>query len=98
MQAISKVGGDITCLHNNTEKYISFSLNQLRFIDSAQFLLASLDRLVSSNKPESFRITNAFYPDKIDLLLRKGVYPYEYIDSWDKLDLLSLPLKEKFYS
>ena len=33
---------------NNTEKYISFSLGQLRFIDSAQFLLGRLDRLVSS--------------------------------------------------
>ena len=33
----------LTCIPNNTEKYIS-SLGQLRFIDSAQFLLASLDR------------------------------------------------------
>ena len=63
MQAISKVGGEITCIPNNTEKYISFSLKQLRFIDSAQFLLASLDRQVTSNKPESFHITNTFYPD-----------------------------------
>ena len=49
MQAISKVDGRISCIPNNTEKYISFSLGQLRFIDSAQFLLASLDKLVTAN-------------------------------------------------
>ena len=38
----------LTCIPNNTEMYISFSLGQLRFIDSAQFLLASLDKLISS--------------------------------------------------
>ncbi|KAK3791050.1 hypothetical protein RRG08_010454 [Elysia crispata] len=38
MQAISKVEGRMSCIPNNTEKYISFSLGQLRFIDSAQFL------------------------------------------------------------
>ena len=35
---------------------------------------------------------------KFVLLLRKGVYPYEYIDSWEKFDKNTLPLKEAFYS
>ena len=83
---------------NNTEKYISFSLGQLRFIDSFQFLLTSLDKLVSANKPESFLITNTFYPDesKRNLLMRKGVYPYKYMDSWDKFDETELPNKDCF--
>lgn len=33
----------ISCIPNNMEKYISFSLNNLRFIDSMQFLNAFLD-------------------------------------------------------
>ena len=57
MQAISNVKGKIFCIPNNTEKYISFSLGQLRFIDSAQFLLAPLERLVAANEPEVFRVT-----------------------------------------
>ena len=32
------------------------------------------------------------------MLLRKGVYPYEYMDSWEKFDETSLPNKEAFYS
>ena len=29
---------------------------------------------------------------------RKGVYPYEYVDSWKKLEETALPPKEAFYS
>ena len=29
--------------------------------------------------------------NKFVLLLRKGVYPYEFMDSWEKFDKTSLP-------
>ena len=32
------------------------------------------------------------------MLLRKGVYPYEYMDSWEKFNEKSLPSKEDFYN
>ena len=32
------------------------------------------------------------------LSLRKGVYSYEYMDSWEKFDETALPSKEAFYS
>ena len=32
------------------------------------------------------------------MLLRKGVYPYEYMDEWEKFRETSLPQKEEFYS
>ena len=32
------------------------------------------------------------------MLLRKGVYPFEYMDSWEKFDKTSLPDQEAFYS
>ena len=35
---------------------------------------------------------------KFILLLRKGVYPYEYMDSWEKFDGTRIPLKEDFNS
>ena len=32
------------------------------------------------------------------MLLRKGAYPYEYMDSWERFDETSLPDKEAFHS
>ena len=90
----------MSCIPNNTEKYISFSLEQLRFIDSAQFLVAPLSKLVAANKPETFQITARYEPDhqKRTLLMRKGVYPYEFMDSWGRFEETQLPPMEAFYS
>ena len=44
---------------------------------------------------------NAMYetdPEKRALLLRKGVYPYEYVDDWQRFDEICLPPKDAFYS
>ena len=100
VQAISKVEGRVSCIPYNTEKYISFSLGQLRFIDSAQFLLASLDKLVAANPPGAFQITAQHEPnrERRELLMRKGVYPYEYMDTWDRFTEPNLPQRKAFYS
>ena len=45
--------------------------------------------------------TYIFYDNDLNkfvLLLRKGVYPYEYMDSWEKFNETSLPSKKDFYS
>ena len=36
--------------------------------------------------------------NKFVMLLRKGVYPYEYMDGWDKFNETSIPNKESFYN
>ena len=36
--------------------------------------------------------------NKFILLLRKGVYPYEYMGDWEKFNETTLPEKEEFYS
>ena len=36
--------------------------------------------------------------NKFILFLRKGVYPYKYMDSWEKFNETSLPAKKYFYS
>ena len=36
--------------------------------------------------------------NKFVLLLRKGVYPYEYMDSWERFNETLLPPKKAFYS
>ena len=50
---------------------------------------------------EIFKNTFKFSNNDINefiFLLRKGVYPYEYIDDWEKFNETSLPEKEEFYS
>ena len=100
MHAISKVEGRMSCIPNNTEKYISFSLGHLRFIDSAKFLLASLDKLVAANPPGAFQIIAQHQPnrERRELLMRKGVYPYEFMNTWDRFTEPKLLSKEVFYS
>ena len=99
MQAISETEGDLKCIANNMEKYIYFSIGQLRFIDSLQFVNASLDKLVKSNDPDSLLITSNYEPDfnKVGLLLKKEMYPYEYMDNFESFKETSLPKKEAFY-
>ena len=50
---------------------------------------------------ERFASTYKFCNDDINkfiMLLGKGVYPYEYMDGWDKFNEKSIPCKESFYS
>ena len=79
------------------EKYITFSLGGLRFIDSLNFLQASLDSLARATPKESLKITSTIAKGS-DLLYKKGIYPYEYMDSWERFTETRLPDKEEFYS
>ena len=41
---------------------------------------------------------NHIYTNKFILLLRKGVYPYEYTNDWEKFNETLLTKKEDFYT
>ena len=49
------------------------------------------------NFPTLYKFCNGDL-NKFFLLLRKGIYPYEYIDSWERFDENTIPPKEVFYS
>jgi len=55
MQAMVRVQGEISCIPNNTEKYVSFSLGNLRFVDSLNFMMSSLEALVNGSAPEDLK-------------------------------------------
>ena len=102
----------IDVIAQNSEKFITFSFGACQFKDSFAFLTASLDKLVRLNKYEGnekikdwdthfrYTSTNPYIKSKTDLnlLTDKGVYPYGYMNSWDKFDETKLPKKEDFYS
>ena len=71
----------------------------IRFIDSFKFMATSLEKLVNNLPKDDFINLSLYYSgDKFNLLTSKGVYPYEYMDSLEKLKETKLPPKESFYS
>ena len=90
---------NISAIPNNMEKYMAFMLgNHLTFIDSFQFMSSSLEKLVSNLPKESLKYTSQKFKGKeLDLMARKGVYPYDYMNCFDKFNE-KLPSKEEFYS
>ena len=111
----------ISCIPNNDEKYISFSLkfelkritkwdprkeewievvipHEIRFLDSFKFTLSGLEGLVKNLSREDLKETTRFFGEKIDLVSRKGVYPYEFMDDFEKFKKQSLPKKTSFFS
>ena len=73
MQAISQLQSEDKCVANNMEKYVTFSVGGLRFIDSLNFLLGSLDSLVKATPKETLVNTAEIAKDS-DLLFKKGTY------------------------
>ena len=62
-------------------------------------MASSLDKLSSNMKIDQFVNLKKYYSgNQLSLLLRKGAYPYDYVDSIKKLDETSLPPNEAFYS
>ena len=49
---------------------------------------------------KNFNHTSRFWgcDEKFRLMIKKGVYPYEYMDGWKKFEETSLPPKDAFYS
>ena len=55
----------------------------LRFIDSCRFMASSLDKLASNLDDDQCKHLREFYNEEevFRLMRRKGVYPYDYMDS-----------------
>ena len=71
---------------------------EIRFIDSFKFLQTSLAKLIKNLQPDDFYNTKEIFKDNVELLTRKGVFPYDYVSSIEKLAETQLPPKEEFYS
>ena len=61
---------------------------------------SSLDSLVNNltRGGNEFFGFEDYNESQYKLLIRKGIYPYEYMDDWDKFRETTLPPKEAFYS
>ena len=58
-------------------------------------------RKLTNESIKNFQTLHKFWSgdlNKFFLLLRKGIYPCEYIDSWQRFDENTITPKEAFYS
>lgn len=101
---------DVDIIPQTKEKYISMSATypmetvrgkdgnekvikmKIEFKDSYQFLLSSLDKLVKALDPSQL-----IHSKKVDATSSaKGIFPYEWFDSLEKLECKSLPSQDCF--
>ncbi|XP_072375164.1 uncharacterized protein [Diabrotica undecimpunctata] len=100
------IKGPVDLLPITKEKYISFTKHiddariKFRFIDSFRFMSYSLDKL-ASYLPEFPNLKSQYTSlpeENFHLLTKKGIMPYDYIDSFNKFAETSLPPIESFYN
>ncbi|XP_041675515.1 uncharacterized protein LOC121530461 [Drosophila eugracilis] len=105
---ITELEGDLNPIPCNKELYIALTqtikLNALnrykiRYIDSVRFLNSSLEKLSSYMEDRDFKIlATKFQGEKFRQMRRKGVFPYDYLDSFEKFNETQLPSIDSFYN
>ena len=111
---LAETKGEINCIAKTEEDYISFQKTivvdtfkkgeqeikvkrNIRFLDSFRFMPSSLAEL-ASNLTQHTNLSKYFKGKELELVKCKGVYPYDYMDSFERLDETSLPSPDHFYS
>lgn len=89
----------------NTERMRNLEINRFKFTDSLSFLQGSLSELVDNlaSSGDTFDILTqkniAKTHHQKKLLLRKGVFPYDFATSLDKLEATKeIPPRESFFN
>ena len=118
---IKKLGvteGNIDCIPNNEENYISFSKTiiageyknkrgetknkyfKIVFKDTMKFMaMMSMEALVKNLPQDAFKNLEKFFtPEQVTLLKQKGFFPYDFMDSLEKLNYPKPPPQKVFYS
>ena len=84
-------------------------LFEIRFYDSIAFMNSSIESLVKNlvKGNDTIEKLRAAFPEtskhftndeQFKLMTQKGIYPYDYIDTYDKMNDTSLPSQNLFYS
>ena len=92
---------NINAISNKMEKYMAFMRGKhLVFIDSLQFMCSSLDKFVSNLPNDTLKYTSEEIKNdkKLKRMKQKGVFPYDYMDSFYRFIEKKLPNKDDFYS
>ena len=86
MQEIGKFDVKINVIPNGLEKYLAFTINRnLVFIDSMQFMDSSIDELSKNLSEMDLKYLSQEFSGKLlKLVKQKGLYLYEYMNSFKR--------------
>ena len=100
IRKISNFNVKIDVVPNGLETYMAFTINKnLIFIDSMQFMNSSLAFLVKNLLNKDFKYLSEEFSGKfLKIVKGKGIYPFEYMNSFKKFNETKLPSKSKFFS
>ena len=86
IQKINKSDVKLNVIPNGLEKYMAFTINNdLVLIQSMQFMNSNLNKLVKHLSNNDFGyLSQEFSGNFLELVKQKGVYPYEYIDNFER--------------
>ena len=94
---------NVTIVPETIEKFKSVSTEHFIFIDSFSFLSSSIEKLVESAKEEGedcFMLLKKHFPDskQFQMLLRKGIYFYDYASDFKVFNENKLPSRKNFFN
>ena len=77
------------------ETYLSLTVGHLKLIESFQFTPKGLDVLAKTIAEDEFKyLRESCTSNHFGLIRRKGVYPYDYMDSFDRFHETKLPSQD----
>ena len=103
LKALHKFDSNIEVIANSSEKFSQIKTKQFTFVDSLAHLAGtSLENLVGNLREkgeDNFKNLKEEFPEREKFLtcLGKGLYPYEFVDSFEVFDM-PIPPRQNFYS
>ena len=99
VKALKSEFGRVGLIPQNLKKYLSLTVGQLKFSDSFQFTPKSLDVLSKTLEDDEFKyLVESCTTSHFDLIRRKGVYPYDYMDSVERFEETALPSQDASFN
>ena len=86
VKALKSEFGRVRVVPQNLEKYLSLTVGQLKFLDTFQFTTKSFFLSKTLEDDEVKYLLESCTTSHFDIVRRKGVSPYDYMDSFERFD------------
>ena len=99
MQKIGKFNVKVSVISNGLENYMAFTINNNAvFIESMEFMDFSLNASVKNLSDNDFKYSLQEFRGDLLKLVKQNIYPYEYMNRFEKFSEDKLPDRCKLYS